>query len=238
MILLAIDTCEARGSVAVRREGNVASCLTHSDTVDYSEWLLPAVDQALKAANVGMTQVEVLAVATGPGSFTGLRVGLTTAKAWAEVYGMRVVGVSRLEAMTRPWVCHTPFLAAFYDAQRGQVFGALYNNQSGQLARVGDELVIPPEGFVALVAEQAGAQKVGWVSQDLALVEGLHLWKQRVADGDAVHACGPQLATAIALVAEERAARGMFSDPLELDANYVRRSDAEIFWKGSSSGVR
>jgi tRNA threonylcarbamoyladenosine biosynthesis protein TsaB len=237
-MLLAIDTCEARGGVVVREDGVTLALRTHNDGVDYSEWLLPAVDEALAAAGFCIGEVGVIGVATGPGSFTGLRVGLTTVKAWAEVYGKPVVGVSRLEAMARQRSKHDGFVAAFYNAQRGQLFGALYRSRFGRLARMGDERVISPEQFVEFVSEHVQSEKVSWVSLDLELLSGMEAWKQRVAKGDAVHACGAEVVSAVGALAEERAGRGEFTDPLELDANYVRRSDAEIFWKGTSSGVR
>jgi hypothetical protein len=73
---------------------------------------------------------------------------------------------------------------------------------------------------------------VSWVSLDPELVTSLPRWSKRSGRGDTMTQCSPDLAIAIGRLAEERARNGIFSDPLELDANYVRRSDAEIFWKG------
>jgi tRNA threonylcarbamoyladenosine biosynthesis protein TsaB len=235
---LAIDTCEARGSVAVRRDGFTIRLKKHVDSTDYSGWLLPAVDEVLAEGGTKMKDVDLLAVATGPGSFTGLRVGLTTVKAWAEVYGKPLVGVSRLEAMARSQAGVASFVAACYHAQRGQMFGGLYRSLNGRWAGVGDELVISAEEFVALVEKQAGAEAITWISLDPELITKLEGWKQRVARGDTIYGCTPGLASTIGTLAEERAARGEFSDPLELDANYVRRSDAEILWKSPSANVR
>ena len=85
----------------MRKSGAVASLEAHETTEDYSTWLLPAVRRCLLTAGAALEDVGLLAVATGPGSFTGLRVGLTTVKAWSELYGKPVVGVSRLEVMAR-----------------------------------------------------------------------------------------------------------------------------------------
>jgi tRNA threonylcarbamoyladenosine biosynthesis protein TsaB len=242
LITLAVDTSEARGSVALLRGGTrggegverVAVEL-HIAPVDYSEWLLPAVERVLAEASAQMEELDLLAVATGPGSFTGVRVGLTTVKAWAEVYGKPVVGVSRLEAMARS----LPLLpaeggsvAACYDAQRSQLFAALYRHLSGRLAVVESEQVLPAQAFVNWVDQQAGADPVSWVSLDAELITTLPGWQKRSARGDAIRQCAPQLAVSIGRLAEEHAKAGRFTDPLELDANYVRRSDAEIFWKG------
>lgn len=235
MVTLAIDTSEARGSVAVLREGEVCAIELHAGTTDYSEWLIPAVEKVVREAVVPMESVELFAVATGPGSFTGVRVGLTTVKAWCEVYGKPVVGVSRLEALARSATRCAGLVAAFYDAQRGQVFGALYQGASGKLARISDEMVIEPEAFLKLAAGEGG---IHWVSLDSGLITGLTGWSERVKAGDHMQECAPELAGQIGRIAEEKARRGEFSDPTELDANYVRRSDAEIFWKGPAANVR
>jgi tRNA threonylcarbamoyladenosine biosynthesis protein TsaB len=232
---LAVDTSEARGSVALLRGMEAIAVKRHEVNVDYSEWLLPAVAEVLGVSSLAMSHVSVLAVASGPGSFTGLRVGLTSVKAWAEVYETPVVGVSRLEAMAslgvRPEMAQR-WVAAYFDAQRNQVFGALYRCASGQLERVDDEVAMTAEEFLALVGQRAGPEPVTWVSLDPQLVWNLTGWTLRAELGDEMEHCEPELATAIGRLAEPRARRGNFTNPLELDANYVRRSDAEILWKG------
>lgn len=238
MISLAIDTCEARGSVAIRLEGATAALKKHVESSAYSAWLLPAVDEVLACAGTKMELVDMLAVATGPGSFTGLRVGLTTVKAWAEVYGKPVVGVSRLEAMAYSEKSPAGLIAACYDAQRGQLFGGLYRSRFGRRARVGEEMVASAEEYVEWVGNEAGERKVTWICLDPALIHDLVALKRRLEKGDTVQVSKPELAANIAALAEELASRGEFSDPLALEANYVRRSDAEIFWKGPASHGR
>jgi tRNA threonylcarbamoyladenosine biosynthesis protein TsaB len=238
VIILAIDTSENRGSVALVREGRCLAAARHEFGVDYSAWLLPAVDGVLQNAGTKMEQVELLAVTTGPGSFTGLRVGLTTVKAWAEVYGKPVVGVSRLEAIARTVGCPETLVAASYDAQRGQLFGALYRGLNSRMSLIGDERVVSPEEFVAAVDEQAGKEAVTWVGLDLQLIRSTVSGEKRASLGDRFVVCSDELASTIGILGEERASAGELSDPLELDANYVRRSDAEIFWKDTPSRVR
>lgn len=239
MITLAIDTSEARGSVALRRSGRVVGLRKHESAEDYSSWLLPAVKEVLGEAGTKMEHLDLLGVSTGPGSFTGLRVGLTVVKAWAEVYEKRIVGVSRLEAMAARVNDEPGYVAACYDAQRGQMFGGLYrSNKEGKLERVEEEMVVTAGGFLEWVGKQAGAEAVKWVSLDPELMTGLEGWRGRAARGDAMVKCGADLAGTICEIAEERAGRGEFSDVLMLDANYVRRSDAEIFWKGPAGHAR
>ncbi len=223
----------------MRVGGSTRARRRHEDQSDYSGWLLGAVDAALAEGGISMEEIELIGVATGPGSFTGLRVGLTAVKAWAEVYGTKVVGVSRLEAVLRSVAAGASgeLVAASYDAQRGHVFGALFRNGT-RVERVGDEMVMAPEEFVELVDHEAGNAAVRWVSLDPELLRSVAGMERRVAAGDTIVAGTTELASTIGMIAEERAAAGLLSDPLTLDANYVRRSDAEIFWKEASSRVR
>jgi len=238
VIILAIDTSDARGSVAIVRDGALVARQGHHDGSDYSAWLLVSVESILAEAKTEISGVELLGVSTGPGSFTGLRVGLATIKAWAEVYGRRVVGISRLEALAGSLELKVRWMASSYNAQRGQIFGALYKAERNTLTRIGEEMVVSPEEFVEFVAARAGKDRVAWISLDPKLMEDLGTLQRRVAEGDKLHLGPSELAPVIARLAEERAKAGQFSDPIALDANYVRRSDAEIFWKGSPARVR
>jgi len=238
LITLAIDTSESRGSVALLRADEAIGAAAHTDGSDYSEWLLVAVEALIRSSGANWQRVELLAVATGPGSFTGVRVGLTAVKGWGEVYGVPVVGVSRLEAVARSAQVASGMIAACYDAQRGQVFGALYEAVDGRIARVGNELVIQPEGLLELAAKEARGEAIHWISLDPQLITGLDGWKEREKAGDSMQTAPTELAKMVGIIAQDRAKRGEFSDIVELDANYVRRSDAEIFWKGPAANVR
>ena len=222
--------------MALRKDRRLAALRRHESREDYSSWLLPAVDVCLNGAGVQMADVDLLAVCTGPGSFTGVRVGLTTVKAWAEVYGKKVVGVSRLEALARCGEGQAPFVAACYDAQRGQIFAAMFRRKEQQLERVEEEMVIEAGSFLRMATKEAGREKIAWVTLDPELLTCAEGWESRADIGDSVLRVEGALADKIGEVAEERARAGHFTDPLELDANYVRRSDAEIFWKGSTAG--
>jgi tRNA threonylcarbamoyladenosine biosynthesis protein TsaB len=236
LLTLGIDTCEVRGSVAVRRDGALAALQRHESAEDYSSWLLPAVERGLRSSGANLRDVTLLAVASGPGSFTGVRVGLTTVKAWAELFGMKVVAVSRLEVMARQVADSSGFVAASFDAQRGQVFGGLYQRDGEQGWKlVEEEMVIAPDVFVKWVAERVGGSTVRWITLDPELFVEAPSWKERAAKGETLIRCVDGLAAGVAELGEERAREGKFTDPLLLDANYVRRSDAEIFWKDPAS---
>jgi len=229
LLILGIDTADPRGSVALSRDGLELSSALHQANEDYSSWVLPAAERVCQQANCRIRDVDAFAVSTGPGSFTGLRVGLTTVKAWAEVYGKPIVGVGRLEAMAARAAGDTEYIASFYDARRGHIFAGIYRRED--LIAVEPGVVISPEDFLARVFEVAGPAPVSWISLDPSLITDLEVWKARASAGDGMSASPLNLAEAIAELAEGRAKRGEFTTALSLDANYVRRSDAEMMWK-------
>lgn len=236
MIVLAIDTCDLRGSVAVLRDKAVLKVIAHESPEDYSTWLLPAVRECLEGSGLRMVDVEAYAAAAGPGSFTGVRVGLTSVKAWAEVYGKKIAAVSRLEAMATEATCER-WVAAFADAQRGQIFGAVYQRSGKGLLRAGDEMVIEPGKFVEAAGAFAGSDRISWVSTDAECVVSNEAWKSRDLRGERIETVSSVRAPMIGRLGLAALAAGRFTDAVGLDANYVRRSDAEIFWKGGAKSA-
>jgi len=225
---LALDTCDARGSIALFENARLISVESHPVEEEYSSWLLPAVDRLLGAAGISHSDLASYAVASGPGSFTGVRLGLTTAKAWAEVYGKPILPVSRLAALADQAPPGSNYVAAFIDAQRKQIFAALYQRSASALKLVSDEQVVDPEQFFDWVAETSRCQSLSWLSLDPEILEGSSFWQKRLAKEEAVTKVNPPLAPLIGLHALTQGAK---VDALALDANYVRRSDAEIFGK-------
>ncbi len=214
----------------------VLQLVVHDSAEDYSSWLLPAVVRALTVSGVEMASVDGYAVAAGPGSFTGVRVGLTTVKGWGEVYRKRIAAVSRLEAIAIQSSAGNGHVAAFVDAQREQVFGAVFQRRGENLERLGDEMVIPPGRFIETAAELAKDGRISWVSIDAARLASEENWRAREARGEKAENVSSALAPAIGRIGRRLLAAGRFTDALSLDANYVRRSDAEIFWKGAAHG--
>lgn len=238
MLILALDTCDSRGSVALLQGAQVLEVLAHEAAEEYSSWLPRAVEQVLKAAGQCMQTVEAYAVASGPGSFTGLRVGLTTVKAWSEVFGRPIAAVSRLEVLASQAEEGAKIVAAFVDAHREQVFGALYARKDGRLERVEDEMVVAPGKFVDWVGERSGAERVAWVSPDPEHITYQEAWREREKAGEKVQKVSAVFAPVIGRIGYQKLLENRGADALTLDADYVRRSDAELFWKGGSGHGR
>jgi tRNA threonylcarbamoyladenosine biosynthesis protein TsaB len=238
MLILAVDTSTRTGSAAILRDGEVLAEVSGYEETPYSNRLFRDIALLQDMANFRMKQVDVFAVSAGPGSFTGLRVGLTAVKAWAEVHGKPIAAVSGLEAIAAesPAVKangapNGHFIAPFLDARRGQLFGAIYRRGTGDapgLALASDESILPLEEFLELVKGRY-QYPVELVSPTPHVLPAARI--QEILPGAHVVHVSAALAPAIGRLGFERAKRGELVDALRLDANYVRRSDAEAAWK-------
>ncbi|HEX4594459.1 MAG TPA: tRNA (adenosine(37)-N6)-threonylcarbamoyltransferase complex dimerization subunit type 1 TsaB, partial [Bryobacteraceae bacterium] len=172
--------------------------------------------QLLAKHDVKVDQMDCFAAASGPGSFTGVRVGLTAVKGLAEATGKRVVAVSNLRALA--FFGTAPLRATVLDARRGEVYGAVYNDR---LEVVAPEVVMKfPEWIQTLPAG-----RLEFIAIDFSP------FRAGVDPNIPVITAPRALATAIGQIASREFRHGRASDPAEIDANYVRRSDAELFWK-------
>jgi tRNA threonylcarbamoyladenosine biosynthesis protein TsaB len=235
VILLALDTCDSRGSIAVLRDDEVLQAIPHEGTEDYSSWVLPTVEKVLKASGLSIRDIDLFAVASGPGSFTGVRMGLTTVKAWSEAFGRKIASVSRLEAIAAQAADGGQYVAAFVDAHRDQVFGGLYRREGPGLSLVEDEMVAVPAEFIHWVKERSMNGRVSWISMDPEKMTAQEGWRARAEEGVTVEVSTAVLAPVIGRIGRQRALEGRLTDALGLDAQYLRRPDAEVFWKGRTS---
>jgi len=127
VLVLALDTTTRAGSVAVVRDGDLLSEIAGDPSRTHGERLPHDVVRALEAASVAIRAIDLFAVAAGPGSFTGLRVGIAAMQGLAMATGRLIVPVSALDALAAAGADGQMPVAAWMDAQRGQVFAALYD---------------------------------------------------------------------------------------------------------------
>jgi len=219
--------------LAVLRDGQVAGVVSVSTDEAYSTRLFRQLDFLLGELRLEMREMDVFAVAAGPGSFSGLRVGLAAVKGWAEVFHKPIVPVSGLEAVAAQAKLDAGLIAAVMDARRGQVYAALFRREGKRLARESEERVCAPEEFLGELMRLPGNEGITVVSPVPEVIQNL----LNTAGSDAVsifrnvERVSPVLAPVIAELAFERAVRGEVTDALRLDANYIRRTDAELQWK-------
>lgn len=127
MRILAIETSGTAGSLAALEDGNVLAEFMLDSAVRSAQSLAPGLSEALSRVGWKPRQVDLMAVAIGPGSFTGLRVGVTTAKTFAYAVGGECLGIDTLEAIAeQPSIVADRLISPAIDAQRGDVYSALY----------------------------------------------------------------------------------------------------------------
>src|SRR5712691_5110539 len=142
MLILAIDTSSRAGSIALLRDSQVLAEIAAREETPYSTRLFRDLELLQSRAQFRMDQIDVFAVAAGPGSFTGLRVGLAAVKGWAEIHHKPIAAISGLEAIAAQANVNDDVISPFLDARRGYVFGSSYlrsPGQSGGLQLVGEE---------------------------------------------------------------------------------------------------
>lgn len=201
LLLLAVDTTAEHGSIALTAGGRLLEEVPLQAPDGFGHILFGEIQCLLNRHALTLADLGGFAAASGPGSFTGVRVGLTAVKGLAEASGRKVVAVSNLQALA--WFGTHALRAVVMDARRGEVYGAVYD---ASLHLVCDEVVMPQTDWIKTLPPG-----------DLEVI----------TQGD------PQrsLAAAIASIAESQFAAGLAKDPAEIDANYVRRSDAELLWR-------
>jgi tRNA threonylcarbamoyladenosine biosynthesis protein TsaB len=174
----------------------------------FAHVLFLEIESLLNRRSVSWNEIHALASASGPGSFTGVRVGLTAVKGLAEATGRHVIAVSNLQALA---VFGTRALrATVIDARRGEIYGAVYN---AALELVCDEIVMKSDAWLATLP----AGDIEFITRGFAL------------DGITATEAPQSLASAVGMIAAGNLKSA--KDPATIDANYVRRSDAELSWK-------
>jgi tRNA threonylcarbamoyladenosine biosynthesis protein TsaB len=223
MLVLAIDTTGPSGSIALLRDGELLELVPLAGRT-YSAQLMPQISALLARHKLDKRAIDGYAAATGPGSFTGLRVGLSTIKALAEVIPRPIAGVSLLEALAWASGADGQVIAAL-DAMRGEVYVGEYMVLEKAVPKLAREVLMPMQEFAV---EAQLAPRLPVITPDESVAS---LLRARGLDVQVVPR--PQ-SDVIARIGALKIAAGQIVSPEALDANYIRRSDAEIFSKESS----
>ena len=139
MLILAFESSAKAASVALVRDGSLVSQYSQCSALTHSRTLLPMAEDMLKNAELTIGDVDLFAVAHGPGSFTGVRIGVSTVKGLAWAGGKPRVGVSTLEAMAWHGLAAGPYVCPVMDARRQQVYNALFEIRDGKPVRLTED---------------------------------------------------------------------------------------------------
>jgi tRNA threonylcarbamoyladenosine biosynthesis protein TsaB len=220
VIILALDTTSEFGSLALRLDGQTMAQLPVHSPDGFAHVIFQAIEQLLETNRISLQQIDCFAAAAGPGSFTGVRVGLTAAKGLAEAEGKSAFAVSNLRAMSS--FGNLARRAVILDARRSEVFAGVY---SRDLEPILPETVMPLTAWLDVLQIPID-EFISFPDSPFPAI----LRETRFA-GLPFTEAPRSLAAAVALCAEIDSRSGKWLDPGLVDANYVRRSDAELFWK-------
>ena len=221
------------------RDGKTIALVSSWTDEEYSSRMFRHVEMALREGGAGLEQCDLFAVTTGPGSFTGLRVGLAAVKGWAEVCGKPIAGVSALEAIAlQSRAPEGVLLVPMLDARRREVYFTIYRRKTehGAMAieREGEIFVAAPNDFLGIVESAAGDREFAIVTPMPEVIAGELSERNRMRGDEkqiALESVQAVLAPLVGEIAWRRAQAGALPDALTLDADYVRRTDAELKWK-------
>lgn len=231
MPILALDTATLVSSVALATRETLVAELTLQTRKTHSEQLMPHIEQLLVLAETPKEDIEAVAVSIGPGSFTGLRIGLATAKALAYALQIPLIGVPTLEALAFGCPVSGAVLAPTMDAQKGNIYFALYRWQTAGLQQIAPARVIDHRAALAELA--VFAEPV------IVLGEAVGLYREAIDEVEGVAAAKPHVvmprAASVAMLGWQLLDNGVRHDVMTLEPLYIRRSEAEDLWERRQS---
>lgn len=230
-MLLGIDTATRRVGVVLASEQGVLARVEiggpgETGPPRHAETLAPAIRDACARTGTSLRAVSTVAVGIGPGMFTGLRVGVTTAKMLAHTLRVPVIPISSLDLLAYPLRWTSDLVVATIDARRAELYYAIYRPVPGGLQRESDYELATPDDLAAELAARG--------EEALLCGDGVLAFPEAFADLDHVTVASPfQAAPDLAALAElavARFEREQFCSAEEVLPMYLRRSDAEIMW--------
>ena len=222
VIILGIESATSQVGCAIGGHEGVLSSVHSSRGKRHAENLTPQIEFVLEQARITMDEISVVAVDIGPGLYTGLRVGITTAVSIAFGLGVPMIGVTSLDLLAYPVRHCSKLIVATIDARRGEVFHANYRQVPGGVQRISEPVVSTPDDLSAdLLAHGNEALLVG---------DGALRYSEIFAGLRGVEAAEPSIAypsaASIVQLAHAKALREEFVTPTELEPVYLRKPDA------------
>ncbi len=223
MYVLGIDTSTMTGGAAVVQNGRLLGEYVLNIRTTHSERLLPAVERLLHDAGLALAEMDGIAVVTGPGSFTGIRIGVATAKGFAYALQKKIVGVTTLEAFARQFLAFPGIVVPMIDSRRSEVYA--------QAFRAGKPLTEPWNEHLSHVLEWCRSQ----TEPCLLVGDGSLTYQEQIKQGfpEAVFP-SPEFAllrpSAVAALGWAKLQAGEGSHPFAVNPVYLRKTEAEIKW--------
>jgi len=224
MKILAIETSTMLGGVAIADEKGLIAETRLNVKSTHSERLMATIDEQLRQSEMALADIDVFAVASGPGSFTGLRIGLSAAKGLCFATGRPLVMVPTLEAFARSFPFSKHPVCVMLDAHRGEVYAAVFT-WNGGFVKLLDEVSAAPEDLFRDVE-----------SPVVLAGEGAKVYHERLVATLGERALFAPLEVMVpspahvAMLGLEKALKGEFTDASSAEPIYIRKSEAEVKW--------
>jgi tRNA threonylcarbamoyladenosine biosynthesis protein TsaB len=231
MKILAIDTSTMLGGIAIMDESLLIAESRLNVRSTHSERLMTEIEHCLKQSGIKISDIDVFAVAAGPGSFTGLRIGLSTVKGFSYATGKPIVSVPTLEALAWNFPYSKYPVCTMLDARKKEVYAALFKWEEGNLIRLINETSAKPEEFAR------DALRVTHDDKFIFTGEGSALYRDKIIEvmGEKAIFASPEKTVPspanVAVLGLKKAKAGEFSEPISLIPMYIRKSEAEVKWK-------
>lgn len=228
--MLGIESATPVAGVAVVYKGRVLAERMINNRKTHSGHLLPMIKAVIEEACITPGDIGGVAVSSGPGSFTGLRIGMSTAKTLAQVWRVPVVGVGTLDALAHPLAGLANLICPVLNARKNEVYASVYDGSGGSLTKLAGPLAVKPGELADLLS--------GWRDRAVTFLgDGVEEYRERLvqlvgeraffAPGMVSHPRG----ASVAWIGWNRLGRGEGVDPLALLPDYVRLSEAEAKWR-------
>ncbi|MGH9301240.1 MAG: tRNA (adenosine(37)-N6)-threonylcarbamoyltransferase complex dimerization subunit type 1 TsaB [Acidimicrobiales bacterium] len=227
MLILGIDTATAQVGVAIGDHDGCRASFSSATGMRHAEALVPALQFTCAQAGIALSEIKVVAVDTGPGLFTGLRVGVATAKAVAQALHAPMIGLSSLDLLAFSVRHSHREIVPVIDARRGEVFFSRYRHTQGGIQRLAGPNVCRPEELANDL--RAGHGEVLAVGDGALRYASILAIDSRIEIGSVF--AGHPSAVCLVELAHPRALREEFVTPLQIEPTYLRKPDAEINWQ-------
>ena len=229
MIILSIDSSTPVAGISVSDGNKLLGEVMINTQNTHSEKLMPMVQQILNDLQMNIQQIDAVAVTCGPGSFTGLRIGMATAKGIVQGGNKKLIAIPTLDCLAQNLKHYPGVICPIMNAQKKQVYTAIYRTAEGKLERLSDYQAIEAD---KLAEQLLTLNETVWFTGD-GVEAFADVFKEklgdrcRLADGNTVL---PR-AGALAMLAAERAEKEEFDDLYQAELIYIRKSEAEVQWE-------
>lgn len=224
-MILAIDTTSSAASVALINEHELVGEYTSNAKLTHLQKLMPMIEHLLNNCEVSFSDIQSIAVSQGPGSFTGIRIGVSAAKALAQVKEIPLIGVPTLKAMAYHFSSYNHIVCPILDARRHQVYSAAYTWKENKCSEI-----LQPKAYDLDPLLEA---LIKFKSEIMFLGDGVKVYKEKIISklGDTAKFAQPYLsmqkASSVAQLGLEMSKEKQFQSCYEMRPDYLRKSEAE-----------